>query len=145
MKNIILIFVLTSGLMINAQSNEVQTAIETFFVGFHAKDSVKMKTICSDKMTMQSISEDGKNVKLSDENVHNFFKTVATLPSTLVFEERILDYKIQIDGSMAHAWTPYELYFNGKLYSSGVNAFTLVKQDEVWKIIFLIDTRRKAK
>jgi hypothetical protein len=44
---------------------------------------------------------------------------------------------------MAHAWTPYEFYINGKLSHKGVNAFTLYKDDGQWKIVHLIDTRRK--
>ncbi|HOD10564.1 MAG TPA: nuclear transport factor 2 family protein, partial [Flavobacterium sp.] len=40
-------------------------------------------------------------------------------------------------------WTPYEFYVNEKLSHSGVNAFTLFKENEKWKIIHLIDTRRK--
>jgi hypothetical protein len=44
---------------------------------------------------------------------------------------------------MAHAWTPYEFYVNGKLSHKGVNAFTFFKKDNSWKIVHLIDTRIK--
>ena len=44
---------------------------------------------------------------------------------------------------MEHVWTTYEFYVNGTLSHTEVNAFTLFKKDNHWKIIYLIDTRRK--
>ncbi|GAA4045274.1 hypothetical protein GCM10022388_08320 [Flavobacterium chungnamense] len=128
---------------IQAQNQEVQKVIETFFEGFHAKDTVKMKSVCSDKIILQSIMENAKGAKLSDESAKEFYNSIATIPSDFKFEEKILNYSIQVDGTMAHVWTPYEFYINGKLSHSGVNAFTLYKENGIWKIIYCIDTRRK--
>ena len=126
-----------------AQKSEVQQTIQTFFEGFHAKDTLKMKSTCSEKLVLQSISESAKGNKFSTETPKEFYIAMATIPAEMQFEERILSYNIQIDGMMAHAWTPYEFYINGKLSHKGVNAFTLFKGAEGWKIIHLIDTRRK--
>lgn len=127
-----------------AQKQDIQKSIEFFFDAFHQKDSVKLKLVCSDKMILQSISESKtKGYKLSDESANLFYKSIASIPSNVKFHEKILNYNIQIDGSMAHVWTPYEFYLNDKLSHSGVNAFTLFKEKDSWKIIYLIDTRRK--
>jgi hypothetical protein len=128
---------------IQAQNQEIQKVIETFFEGFHAKDTVKMKSVCFDKIILQSIMENAKGSKLSDESAKEFYNSIATIPSDFKFEEKILSYSIQVDGTMAHAWTPYEFYINGKLSHSGVNAFSLYKENGIWKIIYVIDTRRK--
>ena len=127
-----------------AQKQDIQKSIEFFFGAFHQKDSVKLKLVCSDKMILQSISESKtKGNKLSDESANEFYKSIASIPSNVKFQEKILSYNIQIDGSMAHVWTSYEFYLNDKLSHSGVNAFTLFKEKDTWKIIYLIDTRRK--
>lgn len=132
------------GLSSNAQKQEVQKAIEIFFEGFHQKDSVKIKTVCADKMILQSISESSvKGNKLSNESANEFYKSIATIPSNMKFREKILSYNIQVDGTMAHVWAPYEFYLNDKLSHTGVNTFTLFKEKDSWKIIYLIDTRRK--
>lgn len=137
-------FFLLLGLSSNAQKQEVQKCIESFFEGFHQRDSTKIKLVCSDKMILQSISESAvKGNKLSDESVKEFYKSIASIPSSMKFQEKILSYTIQIDGAMAHVWTPYEFYLNEKFSHSGVNAFTLFKEKDSWKIIYLIDTRRK--
>ena len=144
MRNYIILITLFFGIIANAQKQEVQKSIEIFFEGFHQKDTVKIKSVCSDRMILQSISESTvKGNKLSDERAKDFYKSIATIPSSMKFQETILSYNIQIDGTMAHVWAPYEFYLNDKLSHSGVNTFTLFKEKDSWKIIYLIDTRRK--
>lgn len=143
MKNTVLILIFFFTTFIQAQNKEVQQIIETFFDGFHQRDSIKIKSVCAETMILQSISEGKKATKLENEKPSEFYKSIATIPNEMQFQEKILSYTIQVDGAMAHAWTPYEFYINGKFSHSGVNAFTLFKEDDVWKIIHLIDTRRK--
>ena len=144
MRGFSVLFFLLLGLCSNAQKKEVQKNIEIFFEGFHHKDTLKIKSVCADKMILQSISDSAvKGNKLSTENVKDFYKSIATIPSSMKFQEKILSYTIQIDGAMAHVWAPYEFYLNDKLSHSGVNIFTLFKEKDSWKIIYLIDTRRK--
>ena len=147
MRKIVLLIVLFTSAYSQAQNQEIQNVIETFFEAFHAKDTLKLKVLCDETMILQSINENIKGAKLSNEKPAAFFKSIASIPAELKFHEKILSCSIQIDGSMAHAWTPYEFYVNGKLSHKGVNAFTLFKKDTPetsgWKIVHLIDTRRK--
>ncbi len=143
MKKIVTIFFVLLSVSINAQNIEVQKTIETFFEGFHAKDTTKLQSVCSNKIILQSIAEGTKGTKLSKESTKEFYISIATMPKEAVFLEKILSYNIQVDGTMAHVWTPYEFYMDGKLSHRGVNAFTLFKENDRWKIIYLIDTRRK--
>ena len=113
MKKIVcLLFLLITSFM-QGQNSEVQKTIETFFEGFHAKDTGKIKSVCSDTMLLQSIAENAKEAKLSDESIKEFYTSIATIPANFDFKEKILSYSIQVDGAMAHAWTPYEFYMNG--------------------------------
>lgn len=144
MKKVVLFVFLFSVLLCNAQKQDVQRAIEIFFEGFHQKDTVKMQSVCSSKIILQSISESTvKGNKLSDETAKELYRSIASIPSTMKFREKIINYNIQIDGIMAHVWAPYEFFVNDKLSHSGVNTFTLYKEKDIWKIIYLIDTRRK--
>lgn len=144
MKKIILVICLIVTTSFQAQNQEVQKVIETFFEGFHAKDTVKMKSVCSDKIMLQSIMENANGAKLLEESAKEFYKSIASIPATFKIKEKILGYSIQVDGTMAHAWTPYEFYLNDKFSHAGVNAFTLFKENGTWKIIYIIDTRRKS-
>lgn len=145
MKKIICLIALLVVATTTAQKKEVQNTIETFFSGFHQRDSLKMKAVSHPKLLLQSIAEDVKGTELIFESAKEFFITIATIPRDMKIEERILSYNIQVDGAMAHAWTPYEFYVNGKLSHKGVNAFTLFKDGSLeasgWKIIHIVDTR----
>ena len=139
----ILISFMVFGLSVQAQNTEIQKTIEIFFEGFHSKDTAKIHSVCADKIILQSIAEGTKGPRLSKESVKEFYISIATMPKDAIFQEKILSYTIQVDGTMAHVWTPYEFYMDGKLSHKGVNAFTLFKENGIWKIIYLIDTRRK--
>lgn len=143
MKSMLLLFVILFGISGKAQNQDVQKTIEDFFTAFHAKDTVKLKTIFSDKIILQSIQENANGGKLSNESASKFYESIAAIPANFDFQEKILSYSIQVDGTMAHVWTPYEFYINDKFSHKGVNAFTLFKENGIWKIIYVIDTRRK--
>lgn len=91
-----------------AQESEIQLTIGKFFNAFHQRDSIALKKVCSENLVLHSISESEKGAKFSVEKAANFYKSIATIPLTMKFEEKILSYKVQIDGTMAHVWTPYE-------------------------------------
>lgn len=144
MKKYLILIFLFIGVSTVAQKQDVQKVIEDFFVAFHQKDTIKLKSVCSDKIILQSISESKtKGNKLTNESSTEFYISISSIPSNMKFNEKILSYTIQVDGTMAHVWTPYKFYINDKLSHSGVNTFTLFKEKDNWKIIYLIDTRRK--
>ncbi|RDI14380.1 nuclear transport factor 2 family protein [Flavobacterium sp. AG291] len=142
MKKIIVILLLFCVQITVAQEAEIKKSIAAFFEGLHTADTLKIKSVCKD-LILQSVSEKNGMIKLHNEPIDEFYKSIASIPKTMKIEERLLDYKIQVDGAMAHVWTPYEFYINGKLSHKGVNSFQLFKDGETWKIIYIIDTRRK--
>jgi len=143
MKKIVFALVLILSIGANAQNEDVKNTIQTFMEGFHHRDTILLHQVCADKMILQSIEENVNGNTLTEEPLHFFYRSVASMPKTLKYNEQILSYTIQVDGSMAHAWTPYEFYVDGKLSHKGVDAFTLFKQKDSWKIVYIIDTRRK--
>lgn len=139
----ILIFLLFISFNGFAQEANVRQAVAVFFEGFHARDTIKMKTAMTNEMVLQSVSESASGNKLETERVSEFLKSIATIPLSVKFEEKILSYEIKIDGAMAHVWAPYEFYVNGQLSHRGVNSFQLFNDGSIWKITYIIDTRRK--
>lgn len=134
------LFVLFSA---SAQESEIQLTVGKFFNAFHQRDSIALKKVCSENLVLHSISESEKGSKFSVEKAANFYKSIAAIPLSMKFEEKILSFKVQVDGSMAHVWTPYEFYVNDKLSHSGVNSFQLYKENDSWKVVYILDTRRR--
>lgn len=146
MKYLLTILCLLSLTFASAQDDKeaVKNTVKNFFKSFHAQDSVGMKNIVDSKVVLQTIGmgKDGTQ-RVRTENFDDLIRSITSIPDSVQFEERILDYSIQIDGTMANAWTPYEFWLNNKFHHCGVNSFQLFKADDSWKIIYLIDTRRR--
>ena len=143
---LVLLFLAITGVSAqNAQNEAVQKTIETFFEGFHAQDSMMMKSTVGDSPILQTI---GKNkageMRVRSQEFDRLIKSIVSIPDSINFQEKIKSYSIQVDGAMANAWTPYEFWINDKFSHCGVNSFQLFNDGTSWKIIYLIDTRRKG-
>jgi hypothetical protein len=92
---------------------------------------------------LQSVGKNKEGLpKLQTEDLGDFLKMVSSIPDTVQLQEKLLDYRIQIDGNMAHAWTPYHFYLRNVFHHCGVNSFQLFYDGRGWKIIYIVDTRR---
>ena len=141
---LIALFVTTTMSAQLSSNDEVKVTIETFFEGFHKGDTVLMKSVMADKILLQTAvyNKEGKSVLLT-EDVSELTEAIANRPKNQKWDERLLNFNIQVDGNMANAWTPYEFWYNGEFSHCGVNSFQLFNDNGKWKIIYLIDTRRK--
>ena len=142
----LLLVLLISSLSFAQDSDEidVKKTVIKFFDAFHKQDSIAIKELVSKDLKLQSIGKSKEGfTQLRNEEFSAFLKSIVSIPKDQKFEEKLLDFKIRVDGDMANAWTPYEFWFNGKFSHCGVNSFQLVKLEGVWKIIYLIDTRRR--
>jgi hypothetical protein len=142
-KKTIIVCFLFAWASIQAQESEAKKVVLTFFEGFHAQDTIKIKSVCHQDIQIQSVQGNEGIAKLTTQKPSDFLKLIATIPAKVRFEERLIDFKEQQDALMANVWTPYEFYVNGKLRHKGVNSFTLMLENKVWKIVHIIDTRIK--
>mgnify|MGYP003116833212 FL=1 len=148
MKSILFFLAFSIPLVISAQSNfteqDAKQLVDTFFEGFHKGDTVMMRSVLAPSVRLQMAASDKDGVaQLSDDSILNLLNAIANRQADQNWEERLLDYKVQVDGNLAHVWTPYEFWFNGNFSHCGANAFTIAKTEAGWKIIYLIDSRRR--
>ncbi|MFM1877298.1 MAG: hypothetical protein RLZZ241_164 [Bacteroidota bacterium] len=146
MKRALLFATLLTALNLSAQDKKeaaVQQAIDQFFEGYHTRDTSMMRAVLGPGALLQSVGQDQEGVpRLQTEDLGNFLKKVASIPDTVQLQEKLLDYRIQLDGNMAHAWTPYHFYLHNAFHHCGVNSFQLFNDGSSWKIIYIVDTRR---
>lgn len=133
----------------NAQSTftekDAKQVVDTFFDGFHEGDTLKMKSVLHDEVVLQTVySRSESEHHLSTLGAKDLLTAIVNRPASQKWDERLLDYRIQIDGNLAQVWTPYEFWLNGTFSHCGANAFTLIRTNEGWKILTLIDSRRKS-
>ena len=80
---------------------------------------------------------------LKQGSLQKFLDAVGT-PHDEVWDEKIRNTKINIDGNLAQVWTEYAFYLGDKFSHCGVDALLMTKTEEGWKILSLADTRRRA-
>jgi len=139
---VLAVFFILMSFFLQAQTSEenlIKTAVNSLFDGMRTSDSVKINQAFSKTAILQTIKKDGE---VKNENVKAFISNISKVQKGAL-DERITFSNILIDGSLASVWTPYEFYYLGKFSHCGVNSFQLVKTDSVWKIQYIIDTRRQ--
>lgn len=144
---VFLFLISVQGNRLMSQDDErkaVESVIANMFDGMREGDSSKVAGVFAEKVQMYSasIQEDG-STKLTEGASTRFLTAVGT-PHDKVWDERISHLHIQIDGPLANAWMNYSFYLDGTFSHCGVNAMTLVRLDGTWKIVYLIDTRRRT-
>lgn len=148
-KKFLLLFILIFSLTncINAQTEEqkkIEKTITLFFEGFHKRDSLKMKSVISENFTLQSAYKlNDTTSTLQSTNLNDFLYKVVNRNLNNKWEEKLLSFNINIDGTLANAWVKYEFWLNDEFSHCGVNSFHLYLSDYGWKIIQLVDSRRK--
>ncbi len=124
---------------------DAKQIIDTFFEGFHKGDTLQMRAVMAPSMVLQTAAANSEGIAgVSEMPASNLLMAIASRPETQQWDERLLDYTVQIDGNLAHVWTRYEFWVNGNFSHCGANAFTLAKMNDGWKIIHLIDSRRRS-
>jgi hypothetical protein len=71
-----------------------------------------------------------------------FGASIARAPAGDVWNERIFDPEVKVDGTVAQVWAYYTFHRNGTFSHCGIDAFMLVKVGTTWKITQLADSRR---
>lgn len=121
------------------QNQDIEKPIRNLFLGMKNADPELMKSAFAENAILQSIAKDGT---VKNENVQEFIASVSKFSKDDLDEKIIID-AVHTDGGLASVFTPYSFYFKGKFSHCGANSFQLVKQQNDWKIQYIIDTRRK--
>jgi hypothetical protein len=106
-------------------------------------DAALLQSVFADSAILQSVAvnKEGKII-VENESVADFAATIKKLPKGDA-DERIEFDMVKIDGPLAIVWAPYKFYYKGVFSHCGIDSFQLIKVNGVWKIQYLIDTRRK--
>jgi hypothetical protein len=147
LKLLILCFSLTFSLSLQAQNitneDSIKNVITSFFEGMKKHDTIQIRGSLAPEVIFQTITRNKKgDLIVHNEDVSGFLKFVAD-HSTDDLDEQIVFDMLRIDGNLASVWTPYRFFLNKKFSHCGANSFQLVRFDNIWKIQYIIDTRRR--
>jgi hypothetical protein len=129
----------------SAQSVEdsVKAAVKQLFDGMKNSDAVAIRGAFADSAILQTITRTKEGaIVVRTENLDDFAKSISEIKKGAA-DEQIVFETIKIDGPLAIVWAPYKFYFDGKFSHCGMDSFQLVRLNGVWKIQYIIDTRRR--
>jgi hypothetical protein len=81
-------------------------------------------------------------VMLQGEDSLDAFLTAIGEPHDDVWDERVSNEEVRVDGPFATYYAHYEFWLGERRSHCGVDAFQLVKAEAGWQIFVLSDTRR---
>ena len=127
----------------DAGTDAVIAPIRQLFDAMRAGDSTAVRAVFTADASMGTVrSASGGTGAVQWGSLDGFVNAVGQ-PHEAVWDERIWDVEVRINGPMATAWTPYAFYLGDRLSHCGVNAFQLVRKAEGWKIFHIADTRQQ--
>jgi hypothetical protein len=142
----LILFVLTV-ITVNASAqtheSEVKQVVNNLFAAMKKGDTAGIRNVFYATPLLQTVvkNQSGKTVILT-EPLDSFLAAVGQ-PHKEVYDERINFDIIKIDADLAMVWAPYKFYLGDRLNHCGVDVFQLVHVVDQWKILYLVDTRRK--
>lgn len=121
---------------------DVLAVIRRVFDGMRAGDSAMARLAFDASARLVGVSYDSAGTpRVSVDEIDRFLAAVGR-PRTEVWDERIWDTEVRVDGGLASVWTKYAFYRGDQFSHCGVDLFDLVRRPDGWKIVHLADTRR---
>ncbi|HEU0014473.1 MAG TPA: DUF3224 domain-containing protein [Longimicrobium sp.] len=122
--------------------DEVRQVVVRLFDAMRAGDSAAVRSVFHPTARLQSAAVRQGVPVLRTDSVEAFVRAVGT-PHDTVWDERISNLEVRVDGELATAWMDYAFHVGPRFSHCGVNAFQLFRAADGWKVIQLTDTRRR--
>ncbi len=124
----ILLGVLAANACLADTRDDVMTVVDNVFDGMRAKDAALLLEQFDETAKIGAMSAGDFATAVSESQAH--------------LDEVTFDETVLIDGDLAMAWTPYNIFVDGEFHHCGVDLFVMKHNGERWLIHQLEDTRR---
>lgn len=122
----------------------IKQVVLDIFDAMRETDSIKLKNCFMDNVDVYTaFKHPSKGNVLQLDNIQDFITSVGT-PHQGLYDERLGDYEIHVDGPLASMAVEYFFYVNENFSHCGVDYFQFFNSNEGWKIYFISDTRKKV-
>ncbi len=112
---------------------QVIAAVQSFFDSMEKADAeLAKKILMADARFFSAAERDGK-VTVRPSTGDAFVASFSN-PNRGRSLERMWEPEVRVQGAIAQVWTRYDFHANGTFSHCGIDAFSLVKTDEGWKI-----------
>jgi hypothetical protein len=121
----------------------VLATVRGLFDAMRAGDSARVRASFDPAAALGTARErDGRPV-FERDSVGAVVRAVGT-PHADVWDERLYRPEVRVDGPLASVWTEYAFYAGPRFSHCGVDAIQLARTAAGWRIVSLVDTRRRT-
>lgn len=120
----------------------VRAAVAQLFDGMRARDTAAVAAVLHPQARFHTVTRSGERHELRPGDPAVFLGALAA--SDVVWDEQIGDVDVRVDDGLATAWMAYRFYAGEQFSHCGVNAMHLVQDAAGWRILSLVDTRRRG-
>lgn len=122
----------------------ITAVVNTLFDGMRTGDSTMVRSVFHPEVRMVTSfrNREGQPQVGVEENLDGFVQMVGT-PHDEVFDERISNLVVKVDGDFGMAWMDYSFFIGERFSHCGIDLMEMVRTADGWKIIHLADTRRR--
>ncbi|UCG51600.1 MAG: nuclear transport factor 2 family protein [Candidatus Latescibacterota bacterium] len=121
-----------------SEEDVVLAVVQQFFDSMTANDKEAASKTLMPHGQYYSVREDPKGLYVKRRSHQEYLEGLSDSDDGMV--ERIWNPTVLIHGRIAVVWVPYDFHMNGEFRHCGVDAFSLVKTDEGWRIAGIVYT-----
>lgn len=124
------------------EHDAVRAAVDRLFDAMRAGDSAAVRSVLHPEARLMTVVDGEGGSAARAQPIDAFVRAVGTERAE-VWDERISTPLVQVDGNLATAWMDYSFYVDDRFSHCGVNAMQLHRGAGGWRIVNLMDTRRR--
>jgi hypothetical protein len=129
---------------LSLEEQEIMRVVIQVFDGMRAGDSAAVKQHFYPQVSSYSAftTQAGEQV-LKEGDIDQWYSAMAESHEA-IWDERIWDYQVFIDGNLSAVWSKYAFYLATEFHHCGANAIQLAHDGERWRIFHIAGTRQRA-
>jgi hypothetical protein len=124
------------------ETAKILMTVHKVFDAMRTRDTALLSQAFDSSARLVGVNNRGATPSVTLTTPSQFGAAIARAPAGDVWNERIFDPEVRIDGTIAQVWAYYTFHQNATFSHCGVDAFMLARVGTTWKITQLSDSRR---
>ena len=132
------------GVAVAKDTHPALGVVHRLFDAMRARDTATMRSLFAERASFASWSERNGQPTLGSDSLSAFLRSVGGAPAGLLLDERLYNPRVESSDGVASVWVEYDFYAGERFSHCGIDAIHLAQTAAGWKIVHLIDTRRRT-
>lgn len=116
----------------NSDKDEILMVVQKFFDSMTTRDKSTTQELLLMDGQYYGVREDPDELYIKRKTHREYIESLSDIEDE--YTERIWNPTVLVHGRIAVVWAQYDFHINGKFTHCGVDAFTLIKTQDGWKI-----------